>query len=93
MEGPSGWVGDGSREAAAATAAATPPRFAHHFDSEVVAVRPVHGATDEPRGVDVELSGGRVVRGDLLIGADGSSSAVRSAIVGMHGEGQLRFSG
>ncbi len=49
-----------------------------HLDAEVKTVRP--GSGDDPRP-SVVLSTGNVLAADLLIGADGSSSIVRDAVV------------
>lgn len=48
------------------------------------------GYAQDAGGVRLRLAGGKVVRGDLLIGADGVHSAIRRQMVG---EGGARFTG
>jgi 2-polyprenyl-6-methoxyphenol hydroxylase-like FAD-dependent oxidoreductase len=52
--------------------------------------RAVTGFKDDGQGVTVTLSDGSTVKGDVLVGADGLRSAVRS---GLLGDAPLRYSG
>ncbi|MCP3144495.1 FAD-dependent monooxygenase [Pyxidicoccus xibeiensis] len=52
--------------------------------------RAVAGFTDDGQGITVTLSDGSFVKGDVLVGADGLRSAVRS---GLLGDAPLRYSG
>ncbi|KAH8110407.1 FAD/NAD-P-binding domain-containing protein [Phellopilus nigrolimitatus] len=58
--------------------AAASPRVAIRLGATVVAVDP----TPAPDGVSVTLAGGEVVRGDLIVGADGIKSVVRGVVLG-----------
>ncbi|WP_164021206.1 FAD-dependent monooxygenase [Pyxidicoccus trucidator] len=62
----------------------------HAGEAHVRLGRAVTGFKDDGQGITVTLSDGSTVTGDVLVGADGLRSAVRS---GLLGDAPLRYSG